>query len=206
MSVGRPLVHLRVLFCGAGNPLSIIGYCNLMVDRNLGEAVLTTPTEPTATTNPSYPVIATGASLSDGEAQTPAIGTNADTVTELSEVEGVAAATVAAVLEAAVDGMARILENGAGQGQGVREDAVGDCQTRHETAKKAPHTTVFRCGSERHARPTNKNSILLIVAGVVHYTLSVRCPYPTASPLLYLSQATGLAQVSRSFLIGVQDL
>lgn len=119
-----------------------------MVERNLGEVVLTTPTGPQAALNASPSALPTRARASAGHTQPPGIETNSsDNVTQMSDVEATAAAAVAAVLEAVVEGMARSLENGGDQGPGVSANAGGDGQARHrETTEEVPQTTVFRCG------------------------------------------------------------
>jgi len=97
-----------------GNPLSIIGYCNLMLERNLGSITLTTTTKPTAAASPSHAVAPPTATATAED--------NLDEVVPATEVEGV---------------QERLAEDGAAGGESA-ERATAD------GPKRPHCSTVFR--------------------------------------------------------------
>ncbi|CAM9255225.1 unnamed protein product [Ectocarpus sp. 6 AP-2014] len=143
-----PVVGVALYLQTNGNPLSIIGYCNLMVERNLGEVTLTTTgATPTTSANPSHTASAAAPKVG-GSAQPPAVEANKDDVDiSTAEPSTAAAAAVAAMLETAVESVAQGLEGGNGQGLLAGDNAAGDEKGKHETQtpqNNVPPATIFR--------------------------------------------------------------
>ncbi|CAM9134053.1 unnamed protein product [Ectocarpus sp. 12 AP-2014] len=142
------LVGVALYLQTNGNPLSIIGYCNLMVERNLGEVTLnTTGVTPTTSANPSH-TASTVAPKGGGSAQPPAVEANKDDVDISTPEPSIAAeAAVAAMLETAVEAVAQGLEGGNRQGLLAGDNAAGDEKGKHEIQtpqNNVPPATIFR--------------------------------------------------------------
>lgn len=112
----------------SGNPLSIIGYCSLMMERNLGYTASTTNTDSTTTaaTIPGHIPMAPLAAAPTTATEEP--GTEAEGVAQAPEREG-------------------------GGGPPAMDDADDDEEAERETVDRqapASSTTVFRCPGRRY--------------------------------------------------------